>query len=344
MNNKTQLPPFLRRRDGRLELALHATGVQQFKVCPLKFWLTRGLEIERAVPKWNLNYGGAIHAALAYRYSHLGEPLKEVGAAQVALLTDWFVKCLVDDAEWRTLARAVQAVEAYNAAYPAHEWNVLGVEENFSVYVGTITTVEGDLVDCRLDGRKDLVVAWHNGIWVVDHKTASEWGDDPTTNQELLSGRRSFQFRSYAWAEREAQRARADARLKNTNATVNERDVLPVRGVVGNYIVGRKPFSEADAAVKRRAGKGKPRDEHHVEFFTFSDAVLDEWREQFLMVASRVLRSWQSSEWEQSFDRGCAYYGKCEFYEFCEGEVTLDSAFFRKREPQPSATVNEETL
>lgn len=329
------LPPFLRRRNGQLELVLHATGIQTFKVCPLKFWLARGLEIERAVPKWSLNYGGAIHEALAHRYSNLCDSLTTIQDAQTALLTAWFAKQPVDDAEWRNLDRAVKAITAYNAAYPAHDWTVLGVEEKFSVYVGGVTLPDGTVVPCYLEGRKDLVVAWHDGIWVVDHKTASEWGSDPETNQELLAGKRSFQFRSYAFAER----ARPERQGSVTQATT-VRDTLPVRGVVGNYIVGRKPFSEADSAVKRRSSTAKARDEHHQEFFTFSDSVLDEWRDEFLLVAGRILRDWQSGAWEQSFDRGCAYYGRCEFYEYCEGEVTLDSAFFRKKEPQPQ-TSNE---
>src|SRR5689334_16261932 len=86
------LPAFIRRRDGRLELVLHCTGIQTLKVCPRKFHLAVGLEIERAVPRWSLNYGGAIHEALAHRYANLGLSLKEVERQQLDRLTAWFAR------------------------------------------------------------------------------------------------------------------------------------------------------------------------------------------------------------------------------------------------------------
>lgn len=333
----TELPSFLRRRAGRLQLVLHATSVQDYKVCQLKYWLRHGLLVERAVPRWSQNYGGALHAAHAFRYSHLDLSLAEVELRQLDILREWFVANPVVDGEWRTFERAASAIRAYNVAYPAHEWEVLGVEEEFEEQVGTVTTDGGELVDVILRGRKDLVVAWHDGVWVNDFKHVSEWGSDPETNQELLSGRRSFQFRGYAWAERERQRNAQQ--LRAPDRTPRPRLTLPVRGTIGNYIVGRKPFSEAASAVARRTSGAKPRDEHHLEFFDYDDAALDEWREQCLLTSARILRDWQSGQWEMSFDRGCAHYGRCQYYDYCNEspatrEATLQSSLFRRAEPR----------
>lgn len=345
------LPSFLKRDDhDALTLTLHCTGIQTYKVCPQEFWLTEGLEIERATPKWAQNYGGALHAALGYRYAHQELSIREVEEAQVRILEAWFAEpsqCPPDD-EWRNLVRACNSVRAYNARWPAHEWTVLAVEEPFECLVGHIESGVSDActprtqVAVRLAGRKDLVVALHEGVWVVDHKTASEWGDNPDTNQELLAGRRSFQFRGYCWHEREQQRQHmAQFPILKPGgivyAEIAPKFTLPVKGAIGNYIVGRKPFSESAVAVARRRSDAKPRDDHFQEYFVYDDAQLDEWRDEFLLVAARILRDWQAGAWERSFDRGCAYYGKCPFYDYCEEspatrEATLSTALYRHRE------------
>lgn len=345
-----QLPPYLRRApDGRLQLVLHPTGVQTYKVCPLKFQLRVGWEIELAVPRTSLNYGGAIHAAKAYRYAHPEQSLDAIEREQAAILEQWFAAHPQPDDEWRNLGRALDAIHAYNEEYPTHEWTVLAVEETFSRKVGEITDVAaGETVDVILEGRKDLVVAWANGLWVVDHKTASEWGSDPAKNQALLGDRRSFQFRAYTWEERERQREAAQSIRPAQDFTASEltRVRLPVKGVVGNYIVGRRPFSEDPAAKARRTSAAKARDEFAQEPYPFDDATLDEWREECLLVAARILRDWRAQRWEQSFDRGCAHYGRCEFYDYCEEtpatrEAVLSSSRFRHRETEP-ATLNGE--
>lgn len=347
MNTSAPLPSFLRRRNGRLELLLHTTSVQDYKVCQLKYWLRHGVLVEKAVPRWSQNYGGAMHEAHAFRYTNPALSLAEVETRQLELLRAWFNAHPVADTEWRTFERAASAIRAYNLAHPTHDWEVLAVEEKFEQRVGELRIPDpsdSDLlldVDVTLSGRKDLVVAAHEGIWVVDHKHVSEWGSDPETNQELLAGRRSFQFRGYAWAEREQQRT------LNTNAIATEaqamRRLLPVRGTIGNYVIGRKPFSEAASAVARRPSTAKPRDEHHLEYFDYSDAALDEWREQCLATAARILRDWQNSTWEMGWDRSCAHYGKCQYYDYCNEspdtrEATLQSSAFRRAEPRDPAT------
>jgi hypothetical protein len=326
------LPPYLTRVNGRLTLTLHATHVQTFKVCPLKYQLRYGWNIEKAVARASLNYGGAIHEALAYRFAHNDTPLPAVEEAQMALLEKWFAASNQPDDEWRNVGRAQQSIRAYNAQYPAHDWTVRAVEESFTRKVGEINDVGevGGAVDVILEGRKDLVVKWGAGLWVVDHKTASDWGDDLDKNQQLLGDRRSFQFRAYAWEERERQRGWCGERQE-------PRDTLPVKGVVGNYIIGRKRFSEAPGAASRRTASAKPRDEFQQHVFTFDDATLREWRDECLLVAERILTSWRRSTWEMSFDRGCSDYGKCEYYDYCEEspatrEALLSSSQFRQRD------------
>lgn len=359
------LPPYLTRVNGRLTLALHATHVQTFKVCPLKYQLRYGWNIEKAVPRASLNYGSAIHSVLAHRFNAnaraattgaAAPTLAEMEEEQMALLEFFFAGSNQPDGEWRNVGRAQASIRAYNATYPVHDWQVLAVEEPFSRRVGEIKDWEivngivGGIgpVDVVLDGRKDLVVAWGGGLWVIDHKTASDWGDDMDKNQQLLGDRRSFQFRAYAWEERERQIA---ARNALAEELLTPRLTLPVRGVVGNYIIGRKPFSEAPGAAARRTSGAKLRDEFQQHVFAFDDATLDEWCDECLLVAERILSSWRRSTWEMSFDRGCSHYGKCEYYDYCEEspatrESVLSSSQFRVREPAtgPGAAPDSDTV
>lgn len=170
-------------------------------------------------------------------------------------------------------------------------------------------------VPVYLAGRKDLVVAWHDGIWVVDHKTASDWGSGES-NSHLDEGRRSFQFRGYAWAERARQQGIKESFEAGLDPAhwqlANQRDTLPILGTVGNYLVSRKPY-----ASDKKPAKPTPRNQFHQECYPFEASVLDEWREQFLEVSAAVLHDWQRGAW-RSQDTGCGHWGRCEFYDYCE--------------------------
>lgn len=339
-----RLPAFLRRRNGRLELVLHCTWVQDYYVCPRKFFLRYDEQVEGTGPRAALNYGGAIHEALAHRYRSQSESLSVVEEVQMHILAAWFDAHPQPSDEWRNAGRAQDLIRAYNAEYPTHEWDVLAVEEEFEVLVGEVAMDDrvfaGDVamtkpttVPAYLAGRKDLVVAWHHGIWIVDHKTASDWGSGES-NSHLDEGRRNFQFRGYAWAERERQRiwkTRVEAGLEQVQANP-ARYTLPVLGTVGNYLVSRKPY-----ATDRKPAKATPRNQFHMECYPFEASVLDEWHRQFLRVASQILAQWSAGTLkEDHHDTGCGHWGRCEFYDYCEEapdrrEAMLSSTLFQPK-------------
>lgn len=331
-----QLPAFLRRRNGRLELVLHCTWGQDYDICPQKFWLRYGVQVEGTGPKVALNYGGAVHEALRLRYSHQELSLVAVIALQNQALEKWFDDNPQPTDEWRNCGRAQNLMWAYNIEYPVHDWEVLAVEEEFEVEVGEVELAEETSVPTTvpiyLAGRKDLVVAWHDGLWVVDHKTSTEWGKGDS-NSAMDEGRMSFQFRGYAWAERAQQRLQKVA-VQVGNEQVQEspqRYVFPILGTVGNYLISRKPFATERGASKSTA----PRNEFHQVAYPFDAATLDEWRVECLAMAADILRNWQAGEWRRH--RGsCGHWGRCEFYDYCEAapsqrEELLASSLFQPK-------------
>lgn len=322
-------PAWLRVRNGRPEIVLHCTQAQELDLCPQKFYYHYGQQIETTGARPALNYGGAAHKALKVRFSSQLPTLDLIEQAQLAILDEWFNERPQPSDEWRNAERCKDLIRAYNEHYPEHDWTVLGVEEEFEIRVGEVTLNDvGETTPCYLAGRKDLIVAWHEGLWVVDHKTCQDWGSGDS-NSHLDEGKMSFQFRGYAWAEREAQRTLAPQDV--TSAPL--RRTLPVLGTVGNYLVSRKPYSRPPANGRPAA----PRNEFHQEAFPFTDASLDEWRSEFLAKCEDLLRHELAADWALHRKRGaCGHWGRCEFYDVCaaqpgDREALLTSSLFQPR-------------
>lgn len=331
-----QLPAFLRRRNGRLEMVLHATWLQDWSRCQTRFAYSYDVGIEPTTPKVELNFGKAVHAAMAMRFrselavSAVHPGMDQLEMAQRTMLTAHFDSQPQPADEYRNAGRAMELIAAFNAAHPAFDWQVLGVEEKFEVEVGAIIT------DCRIDGAeeaysseddsnptsripvyfagtKDLIAAWHNGLWVVDWKTTKDWNDDLSKNRNLLEGRRSFQFRGYAWAERATRRELEKNPLDATLARPAWN--LPVLGTCGFWLVCRPPYS-------RPPSKPTPREHFHCEPFAFDAGALEEWRTSFLDKASSILRAWSTRNYDMAWGLACGGIGRCPFYDVCETKPT----------------------
>lgn len=360
---------------GRLEMVLHATWLQDWSRCQTRFGYSYDAGIEPTTPKVELNFGKAVHAAQALRFETERDAK---GAADMAileplqrtLLTTHFDAHPQPADEYRNAGRAIELVRAFNATHPAFDWEVLGVEERFEVEVGTVDlmTVTEKLVGSEtatrtaipvyFAGTKDLIVAWHNGIWIVDWKTTKDWNDDLSKNRNLLEGRRSFQFRGYAWAEREAQRVRI-AKLseehggfcKGCGNTIDP-DVCHCGDLISlhGYSSGHSPvpmgctcgyadqsqFPKPDQRLVRPIlgtcgfwlvcrppyvrppAKPTPREHFHCEPFAFKDHELEEWRASFLDKAAAILRAWSTRNYDMAWGLACGGIGRCPFYDICE--------------------------
>ena len=292
------IPSFLKQTGpAAFTLTLSASAAETFMLCPAKYSWSRLTGIEGASPRAGINYGKGMHLLLAALYRHepfdaatlLGEhfaanPQPEMGAR--------------GNAEWRTQARALQAFTAYRERYASEHWEALGVEEPFEVTLGGFdAAADGATITVSVRGIRDLRVRWHDSLWVVDHKTSTEWSD--LTADE---GKASFQFMGYAWVER----------LLARQGNADQASRLPVGGVIGNYLIARQPYSEGYKVNARSL----PRDQFERVSYPFSDAQLDEWRDRAMTLAQGIWRSWSASEWPQH-STACAHWGRCEYYQLC---------------------------
>lgn len=312
------LPAYLDMRDGRLALVMHATWCQDYDLCGEKFNLRYGVQVEASGPKTALTYGAAVHEGLAA----FARGERDPGALVAATAPEFAARPQPDD-EWRSPGRAADLLHAFNewttsgeqsggeAGSPTswsanmpwpREMEFLCVEEEYEVYVGEVAGTP-----CYLKGRKDGVVAWHGGLWVLDWKTASDWGEDLSKNTHLLEGRMSFQFRGYAWAERTRRE-----QVNHPFGDADARCTLPLLGTIAVYLVSRRPY-----ASDRKQARPTPRNQFHIEAYPYDARQLDEWRAEFLGMCADVLRDHAANSWRRK-RTGCGHWGRCEFYDYCE--------------------------
>lgn len=180
-----------------------------------------------------LFFGGAIHAALEYRYKNTGKvPPSQIQDGQIALLTKIFEEspALMDD--HRTCSLATEIIRGYNKKYSIEEFRLMEVEtseavgdqiydkfyyetddcdnrvsklitrplvelpfaiELFRLNVPTWLHSSGQVV-IIYTGRIDLCV-WWDGLYTVDHKTTSIIGEGFFQSESV-----SPQHEGYMWA------------------------------------------------------------------------------------------------------------------------------------------------
>lgn len=329
-----ELPSFLTQTGpSAYTLTLSASAAETAMLCPAKYSWSRVTGIEAAVTRAGMNYGKSLHLLLAALYS--GKPFDP--EAIIAAHFEASPQPALGPKgrpEWRTPARALQAFAAYRAAYPAENFEVLGVEEPFEAALGAFQITDGFGVETitvtvNFRGIRDLRARWHDALWVLDHKTMGEWSD-----LVVDEGRASFQFQGYAWVER----LLAQQKTASTDVVTDPRQLaLPVGGVIGNYLIAREPYANPD---RKPTPRDLPRDQFKREAYPYSDAQLDEWHERAMGVARDIWRHWSEQEWPQR-STACAHWGRCEYYKLCwETDPAYRmaaalSADYRQRTPSP---------
>lgn len=127
-----------------------------------------------------LNFGGAIHHALAYRYIHSPDMvLPETEAIQIQELEKWFAEKPNALEDHRTLDLAQALIRGYNSRYLGEEFRTLDLNGKPAVELPfafpLYKTSSG--ITIMYCGRIDLPVHIDGQLFVVDHKTTSMLGD-----------------------------------------------------------------------------------------------------------------------------------------------------------------------
>lgn len=346
------LPSFLvETSPGHYTLTMSASAAETMMLCPAKYSWSRVTEIEAVATRAGMNYGKyGLHEPLAFYYTAMmkGANLSEAARIAEAMIDKAFAEHPQPESnrqgkpEWRTAARAKQALAAYLKHWGAEDFEVLGVEEPFEVELGEFQTMREGFdglaqlsVSVRIRGIRDLRVKWHDAIWVLDHKTSTEWSD-----LTVDEGKASFQFQEYAWVEKHLAHQLKDAWDKEGIAAHGQVDVplisTPVGGVIGNYIISRQPYAEG----RKPSTRDLPRDQFVREPYPYSEAQLAEWHEDAMDLAREIFTRWQTQNWKRN-RTACAHWGRCEYYRLCwetdpaYREAAALSSDYRPRTPSP---------
>ena len=340
------LPSFLiQTAPGHYTLTFSSSGANTFSLCTYKYMWGYIAGIEAVAARAGQNYGTGLHLPLAYYYRWMMER-KGVQEQCVAQCHDIIKEHFLANPqpttgskgkpEWRTAERAVQAFDAYVAHYGVEDFEVLGVEEPFEVALGEFMLEnekwERDItVTVRIRGIRDLRVKWHDQLWVLDHKTSTEWSD-----LAVDEGRASFQFMEYAWVERLLAQQRRETFGDLTKQMKAAEFDIPVGGVIGNYLISRAPYSEG----RKPTPRDLPRDQFVREPYPYSEEQLAEWHEDAMDLAKEIFTRWQMQNWKRN-RTACSHWGRCEYYRLCwetdaaYREAAAMSADYRPRTPSP---------
>lgn len=289
-------------------LNLDNTTFETFTTCPRRHEYSN---IFGRIPEQSaaLFYGSAIHCALE---SDLLGGTYEDG---INVLQQHFADANFHPMEWRTFDHALDTYKQYHEMYKStnqlQHWlskpfepllidGQACVEVPFAVPIGSFPIeaivqypksmlVQGskdespfyiENIQVQWTGKIDVVVKGPDGLYIVDHKTASLEGPTFWKDFEL-----SNQMRGY-------------------NAIANRLLGTKIKGVIIDALIGRKPTKTGNAHEFKRA------------LVTYTDEQLDEWRENALSTISDMFNHLVQAYFPQQ-TKWCMQYGGCPFHQVC---------------------------
>ena len=126
-----------------------------------------------------LNFGGALHHALAYRYANCPDYVTPDETSKIhSMLSEWFQTNPNPEEDYQNLDLATRTIDAYNSAYMGEEFKTLTLSSTPAVelpFVFPLCRYQG--INIMYCGRIDLAVHIDNQLFVVDHKTTSIMGE-----------------------------------------------------------------------------------------------------------------------------------------------------------------------
>lgn len=264
----------------------HST-LEPWLECPYKGYIKLVERKKRDSASPALRYGGAVHAALAYRYRMKAVKQEvdwdHVNSKMIDIVARYMDSNPCAFEEWRNLDQASALLALHAQLNDRSEDFTIAklsgfpfVEKSFVVDLGTIVKHRVFYV-----GRIDLVVKHDSNIFVLDHKTTSMIGDGFWTQQRMSS-----QFLGYCYV------------LKQLG--------FQVTGYIVNALVTRKPT---------RTGINV--DNERRTFFL--DPSWDvQWRSNVTKQIGSILTALENNLVFQNRSACVGKYSVCEFCTLCQ--------------------------
>lgn len=346
-------------------LLVSPSQLADLQLCPRRWHFKQMWRRVRAAAAPARDGGKAYDAAMNIRYTRMGAATPDAAcqAAMEAAIHTAYQGIELPLDEWRTPARYVDLVRAYNEHYGEEPWDVLGVQLPFEVHLGdlpappafwiaywqlkygndwsTAPDFDGQAVPrikVRLHGILDLLLRHRDTglVLVCDTKTASQWGPGQQSSYDNHG-----QMLSYAWAVPEMRRQLGDAVAPPWSTMPDA-----VHGCMVNACVLRKPYAREQSAAKAAA---LPRTEFHRFVVTYSQERLQEWRTSALWWVEQALGCVARDEWPQNWGSCASIFGRpCSYMDVCcapkeQRAMILESDLYTdyKRGPLADAAAEE---
>lgn len=267
------------------------------QTCPRSFEYSYLRQRVKSSDRPALNFGGALHLALAYRYNQCGSNAvtDEQEQAINEVLSQHFLSNPQPIEEYRNLEYAQQTIKGYNSLYGNEPFTVLKtgkgnpfVEASFSFPLGSVQNTP-----VYFSGRIDLGFSNNEGEWILDHKTSSQFGQSFEDEMAITP-----QLIGYCWAFQQAFGRK------------------PL-GYWVNAIRSRPPTK--DEKRKMEFGeKGKPRTDNYKRLYYYvTDDMIAEWKQDTIELVSTYLWHHDKAFFPRHKKWCVGKYGQCQYYSVC---------------------------
>lgn len=257
-----------------------------------------------------LRFGGIAHKCLETRYraaSAMYAQTPEVESVMVSVAEREFSAWTPPEDDFRNLDRMVDLIKNYGITYPFEDFEIIktpdgkpAIEVPFAFPLGTVGGIKIVWI-----GKMDLIYTLNNGLYLMDHKTASM----ATNMDEFLI---SHQFYGYAWAAEQLF-----SRL--------------VTGIMVNRMVCRKPTKTGIPFTFER------------KYIPVSRFLLDEWKTDCLHIIADFIEMARRGYFPKHTMWCTGKFGTCEFHKVCtldsnaQRDVLLQSGEYTKNTWTPLA-------
>lgn len=294
----TPLPPLplTYDKEGNPCLLIDNSALELLMNCPRKFEYSFLRKRVLANSQAALNFGQGVHQALAQRYKQFGKHLpSNANEVMEAVLNQHFNNYPQPDNDFRSPALAKRLIEWYNKVYKAETWEVVEfngkpqVEVSFTHELGEVGFHGYPKLKVVLMGRMDLAIKEPHGIWVMDHKTGSVFGEGFWNTQKML-----WQCKGYVWAYQQSYGEKP----------------------IGYYIDGirvRPPKKDDEFDPEQ----GFKRDDFRREAYVVTDDDLTEWKDNILATCEELLFHYSRGMLPRRTTHCQSKYGRCSYCDVC---------------------------
>jgi len=309
-----------------------------FKSCRRRYQYRYVHGLEQKDRPLYYDFGTAVHLALAYHYN--GVPANEITIA----IENYFADNAPAQDESERLQKWIDARDLavamylqYAKRYPQELFKVIDVEKGFELPIMDVRGLPYE--NMTLAGKADMVVD-ENGLWVVEHKTASVI--DTKYKRKLTLDAQSM---IYLEAMERVYGQKFNGVIYNVLA--KSIPVMPKVLKKGSLsldkgqsttpelyrqAIAENGLNEADYVEFLAYLEENQKEYFYREYLTFSQEERGEWQRELWQIAVDIERAGELGSFYRN-TASCYGFGQCEFTHICEApdkEFVIEQSYVKK--------------